>query len=74
MNTFKGYNSARRAALHDIAEYLDINNSRTKEEGVDYFVVSTKFVDNKHQRLLNRELGLHKVNYTQKAMTRTNKI
>ena len=68
------YNSAQQYALRDIAK--DVKEKafiKGKELGwnmwtivIQHYFVSTKQLDTKENRRLNRELGVHKVNHIYK--------
>lgn len=56
-------------AFRDISKWLRESNIRVRANG-DVWVVTPQYLNTKEQRRLNRELGITKINYTQKAMNR----
>lgn len=65
--------SAKRQALHDISEWLKKEDIKIIDKNFDVWVVTGVRLDTKDQRLLNRELGIHKINKTASNMSRIKK-
>jgi ribosomal protein L18E len=70
---FRRCTSARIMALKDIAEWMREQKIQKHDEHGDIWVVSAYALDTPEQRRLNKELGVSKVNYTSKAMSRKKK-
>jgi len=52
-----------RLAMRDISEYLRKNNQIHTKTSEDRFIVSVNEVFSKESVKLNRELGIHNINY-----------
>ena len=63
----------RIVALRDISEYMRKNNIKIKDKNNDVWIVTSHFMDNSKQRRLNRDLGIHKVNFKSIKMARFGK-
>ena len=64
--------SARRSALLDITKYIIEEGIDVWGENFDTWFVSSSHLDTKKQRNLNRELGVHKVNYRDNSNAKNN--
>lgn len=69
MNTLKA--SPMITALRDISKYLDERGLLPKPFSKETWIVSSDRINNKQQRKLNKELGIHVVNRNKFNMSRT---
>ena len=66
-------NSVRRLALRDISQYLNSERGLPRGKIKDIWTVSSRALDTPEQRYLNRLLGIHKINKTNKKQKNVNK-
>ena len=65
--------TARQQALKDISAWIKTEHPNLLNSSGDLWIITPSRIDNPKQRKLNRDLGIHKVNYIKTGVSEFNK-